>query len=302
MEKLTCQQAKDIPLVKFLETLGYWPVKIQNENLWFLSPLREEKTASFKVNTKLNVWYDHGLGKGGDIITFGTLYYNCTISELLSLLSNRFSAPLLSFHQQYLVAGEKKNTVQGKVDILDIRAITNPELITYLHSRAIPFEIADKYCKEVEFRIHEKKRIALGFLNNSGGYELRSRNFKGSSSPKDVTLIKEPGQNLTVIEGFFSFLSYQVITSQYPALLTNCLVLNSLSNFEKSRTLMESYDEIYLMLDRDQAGIKFVRRALEWNTEKYKDRSQLFFNHKDLNDWLTQKAVKEVQQRIRRGL
>jgi DNA primase len=68
MKKSTCKQAKEIPLVEFLQTLRYWPVKIQNENVWYRSPLREEKTASFKVNTKLNVWYDHGLGKGGDII------------------------------------------------------------------------------------------------------------------------------------------------------------------------------------------------------------------------------------------
>jgi hypothetical protein len=201
-----------------------------------------------------------------------------------------------------LVAGEKKNTPHRIIDILDSRAITNPELITYLQRRAIPFEIADKYCKEVEFMIQGKKRIALGFLNESGGYELRSKDFKGSSSPKDVTLINESGHNLTVIEGFFSFLSYQVISSQYPALLNNCLVLNSLSNFEKSRTLMETYDEINLMLDRDQAGIKCVRQAFEWNTGKYKNMSQLYSNHKDLNDWLTQKGVKDVQHRIPRRL
>lgn len=61
MEKLNCEQAKHIDLVDYLATLGHHPEKIRNNDYWYLSPLREEKTASFKVNRKLNVWYDHGV-------------------------------------------------------------------------------------------------------------------------------------------------------------------------------------------------------------------------------------------------
>ena len=35
-----------------------------------------------------------------------------------------------------------------------------------------------------------KPHIALGFKNDSGGYELRNEFFKGSNSPKDVTTFK----------------------------------------------------------------------------------------------------------------
>ena len=41
-----------------------------------------------------------------------------------------------------------------------------------------------------EFRIAQRTYKAIGFRNNSGGYELRNSWFKGSSSPKDVTLIR----------------------------------------------------------------------------------------------------------------
>jgi hypothetical protein len=61
MKKLTMAQAKQTDLVDYLAFLGHRPQKVRNEDYWYLSPLREEKTASFKVNRKKNVWYDHGV-------------------------------------------------------------------------------------------------------------------------------------------------------------------------------------------------------------------------------------------------
>jgi len=81
-------------LVDSLSTLGYQQARIRSANYWYLSQLREEKKPSFKVNRKLNCWYDHGLGKGGNRVDFGIFYHNCTLSELLHNLDNGFS-----FHQ-----------------------------------------------------------------------------------------------------------------------------------------------------------------------------------------------------------
>ncbi len=64
------QEVKQLDMVEYLEKLGYQPRKIRNNDFWYLSPLRDEKTASFKVNRKLNAWYDFGLGQGGNIIDF----------------------------------------------------------------------------------------------------------------------------------------------------------------------------------------------------------------------------------------
>lgn len=52
----------------YLHSLGYNPVKQQGGNLWYKSPFRQENEPSFKVNTELNLWYDFGAGKGGNII------------------------------------------------------------------------------------------------------------------------------------------------------------------------------------------------------------------------------------------
>lgn len=92
---LSLQDAKNIDMVDYLATLGYQPKKISNNDYWYLSPLREEKTASFKGNRKLNAWYDHGICKGGNTVDFGVLYHHCTIPELLQKLSGKFRNRLL---------------------------------------------------------------------------------------------------------------------------------------------------------------------------------------------------------------
>jgi DNA primase len=78
----------------------YEPIKIRNVDYWYLSPLRDEKTASFKVNRRLNKWYDHGLGKGGNIIDFAILYQDCTVGEFLQKFSDDFLFTSPSFIKQ----------------------------------------------------------------------------------------------------------------------------------------------------------------------------------------------------------
>ena len=297
------QEVKQIDMVEYLEQLGYQPQKISNKDYWYLSPLRQEKYTSFKVNRKLNLWYDHGTGKGGSIIDFGMLYHECSIPEFIQKLSQHFS-----FHRENISVQQPQPDTQGSQEALEpkIKAIaakplTNPTLCRYLNDRKIPLEIAEKYCKEVDFELYDKRYFAIGFENRSGGFELRNQHFKGSSSPKDVTQIQVSEANeIAVFEGFFSFLSYQTIHQKSTAPLTNFLVLNSLSFFEKSRQLMEENQKINLYLDRDIAGIKNTQRALEWNV-KYIDKSNSYKNHKDLNDYLIHKSPKIKQgQRLGR--
>lgn len=255
MQKLTCEQAKQIDIVDYLAGLNYQPKRIKNNDYWYTSPFREEKTPSFKVNRKLNSFYDHGLGKGGNLIDLGILLHHCTVREFLERLTN------FSFHPHTITrpipqyANEKRN-----IKIIAARPITSKELCNYLEERKIPLAIANKFCKEVEFELYHKRFTAIGFQNKAGGYELRNKYFKGSSTPKDVSLIDNHTEQLAVFEGFFSFLSFCAINKNLQAPLTNCLVLNSLAFFEKNGPLMEKYSQVHLVLDRDAAGIKHTRK------------------------------------------
>ena len=73
---MNIQEAKQIRIVDYLQSLGYTSVKQQGNNLWYKSPFRQETEASFKVNTDRNLWFDYGLGKGGNIITLAQELYS----------------------------------------------------------------------------------------------------------------------------------------------------------------------------------------------------------------------------------
>ncbi|HVU57731.1 MAG TPA: toprim domain-containing protein [Puia sp.] len=294
---ISCREAKQQDLVAYLERLGHLPKRVKGDDYWYLSPLREESDPSFKVNKKFNIWYDHGLGKGGNLIDFGVLYYGCTVKELLQRLDNHssFQQPPSgsSVHPtQKSVAKE-----ESKISILSATEINSPLLIEYLNTRKISLDIARKYCRQVAFQLYGKQITAIGFPNRSGGYELRNGNFKGSSSPKDITYIDNGQPSVAVFEGFFSYLSFHQLTQQQPT-ATNMLVLNSLAFLEKSRSLMEQHQAINLYLDRDRSGQQLTEKALQWD-RRYIDQRALYCGHKDLNEWLQHQSP-SFQQRHKR--
>ena len=300
-ETFTCERARQIDLVEFLATLGHYPTKMHNNDFWYLSPLRNEKAPSFKINRKMNVWYDHGSGKGGNIIDFGKVYYGCTVGQLLKKLA---SEPLPTFSSQQQPAGEKEETEDPhqRIMITAEREITDPALREYLGQRKIPLVIANRYCSEVDFELYGKKHTAIGFKNDRGGYELRNSYFKASTSPKDITTIRNGAEKISVFEGFFDFLSFQTtllsdrdLVRRLPKLHGDFLILNSLSFLEKSRELMEKHDRIALYLDRDERGIQKTERALLWS-EKYVDESIMYREFKDLNESLISEREQEIKQ------
>ncbi|HET7896859.1 MAG TPA: DNA primase, partial [Flavisolibacter sp.] len=196
---------KELDLVVYLESLGYAPQKIRNNDYWYLSPLRPENEPSFKVNRRLNAWYDHSLGKGGNLVDFGLLYHGCSVRELLQKMQ-----PFFSLHPPKSSPLLTENSTEAHIRIVRSGPLLHPALYRYLRERKINVAVAKQYIEEVHFALAGRSYYAFGFRNNQGGFELRNRYFKGSSSPKDSTLLEQKGATeLAVVEGFFSFLSYQ---------------------------------------------------------------------------------------------
>ena len=279
-QKLSIAEAKEMDMVQYLSLLGYEPSKIRNNDYWYRSPLREEKTPSFKVNRKLNRWYDHGLGKGGNIIDFGIDYYGCSVGEFLNKLNGGFS-----FQEPLKNIPKIKNEPEHQLKILKDVELSSYALIHYLEQRKIPVEIATQYCREVHYEVNGKNYYGIGFKNDSGGFEIRNPYFKASSSPKDITTIKSGSKEVAVFEGFTDFLSLRALHKNLPENSQDFVVLNSVSFFERARPFMEKHQAIQLYLDRDATGQNLTQRALSMST-KYIDKSSLYKNHKDLNDWL----------------
>lgn len=292
MKKLQCHQARQLDLVDYLSTLGYEPKRISHHDYWYHSPFRHERTPSFKVHRGMNVWYDHGMGVGGDLIDFATRYFNCSVSELLARLSDQTailsSAPVPP-------TPKKQEAPASKIQVVSVQSLADRSLVDYIQTRRVNLTIARQYCQEIDFILYGKTYTTIGFPNDRGGYELRSANFKGSSSPKDLSHIRLHQQNVNVFEGFFDFLSYQTLHPGRPT--ANALVLNSLAFFHRALPILEQHFQVNLYLDQDSSGRKQAAEAVHSNPEKYVDQSHLYQGHKDLNDWLIQQQINPYQSR-----
>ncbi|MET4545665.1 hypothetical protein ABIE26_002983 [Pedobacter africanus] len=276
-ERLTCKEVREFDLVDFLAGLGHLPVKVRGYDYWYLSPLREEKTASFKVNRKINRWFDFQLWQGGDLIAFATRYHNCTVGDFLRILSvgGARSAPLRTFPPPPPKADDTP-----AIKITYTSFISDPDLLHYLYQRRIPTQIADTHCVQATFVIGEKTYNAIAFKNDLGGYELRNSWFKGSTAPKAVTTIRcGAGISAAVFEGFFDMLSYLALIP-HPDPDQDLVVLNGLGMIPTLR-----HRTLYLFLDRDEPG-RIATLKLCGSSAAVKDCSDLYRNHKDLNDFL----------------
>ncbi len=171
---ISLNEARQIDMVDYLSKIGHSPSKIRNFDYWYLSPLREEKTPSFKINRKLNCWYDHGIGKGSNLIDFAILYHNYTVGDFLQEVKGNFS-----FHQP-LSLGQKENeeNFESKIKILSERSLSSLALERYLTHKRIPITVAKDYCKEVTYKLNDREYYSIGFKNDAGGYELRNQYYK----------------------------------------------------------------------------------------------------------------------------
>ena len=107
---MTIQEIKTIQISDFLANKGYEPVSKKGSKWWYLSPLHSERTASFKVDQTKNLWYDFGLGKGGNILDLAMeLYHTESISEVLHLMSQTAIIPI---QQRTAIKPEEKSSFE----------------------------------------------------------------------------------------------------------------------------------------------------------------------------------------------
>lgn len=289
---MNCKDAKNLSIVSYLNSIGVNHTKKHLNDYWYLSPLRSESTASFKVNDKLNVWYDHGLGKGGNLIDFGVLFHNCKIEHFLNILKGAD----FSFQQPPMASGEVVKAEKNEVKIEYNGSIKNAQLFAYLIDRGIEIAVIKKYCLQIDYQSGSTKISALAFKNNSGGYELRTQRLKSTISPKDFTFIEKGNYSaVAVFEGFIDFLSFCSTKTTLLEEPTNFIILNSLSFFERAKPVMESYQKVYLFLDNDAAGSTCTKIAMDLSTQ-FLNMASKYSPHKDLNDWLMKEKSKMIQR------
>jgi len=280
---MNIQEAKNIVLAEYLQSLGIAPCKKQGSSLWYKSPFREETEPSFKVNLARNEWYDFGAGMGGNILDF-VMEYNGTdsVPHVLKIIAGQVSAGTsaagsFSFRPQ---------TSLPAFEEIHIDTLSNPALIQYLKERNINIAFAVQICREVHFTANGKRYFTIGFENDMGGYELRNRYFKGCLSPKGITTIDNDSDTVMVFEGFMDFLSYLTLKNNgQPRIDT--VILNSVANLKKAIPFIESHRTIHSFFDNDEAGRKTASEIIRlFPTAEVIDQSHFYRDYKDLNDCL----------------
>lgn len=282
------KEIKSIPLASFLSRLGHEPAARKGTRLWYKSPLRQEHTPSFKVETALNCWFDFGLGRGGNIIYLAAeLYQSTDLRYLMRCIADSY--PVLSVPtvaSSFAPRHSAPSMEQFEVVPLDHRA-----LVAYLQERGIPAHIATANCKEAHYSVNGKFYFAVAFENVSGGWELRNRYFKGCRGRKDISYLPwardGPSTECAVFEGFMDYLSALTLDIISGA---DAIILNSVVNVNKTVPFLRGYRTINCYLDNDNAG----RNALSELTAIYGsiviDRSTLYSEFNDLNEYLTNRS------------
>ncbi|MBV5347081.1 toprim domain-containing protein [bacterium] len=306
---MALQEIKQISIRQYLADLGIYPAKDNSRYGMYHSPFREDHNASMKVDYPKNLWIDYGANEGGSLIDLVIRMENCSLHEAITKLERKYSYTDIGTYQSANIptsnfSFHRKNpdsdmkSPEPSIRILNVQPTSKPALIGYLHERRINIDIARIHCSEVHYSVNDKLYYAVGFLNDKGGYELRSKYFKGCTS-KDITSEKRNNHHCLLFEGFMDYLSFLTMKN-----IKNCpidvIVLNSLSNLPKVKNTLESYKSISLFLDNDQAGKRAVLE-LESIYKDVIDQSFLYSKHKDLNEYLCHKQQIQYQDLKKRS-
>ncbi len=233
---------------------------------------------------------------GGNPVDFLLRYFNCSIPELLA----RFGPDL---------SGQKPPRFEGKIAhegpydtgrlaVKLAHPIFAYPLKDYLHQRQIPLSVAQRFCKEVSFEVNGREYYGIGFQNDSGGWEIRNKNFKQSSSPKDITTLSCGAAEVKVFEGFFDFLSWHCLNPNVGQPPFDFVILNGAGMFDRALPFLSEHQRVGLWLDRDITGRRYTEYALSLG-DRFADESAFFSRHKDLNEWLVHRNdVPRQRQRL----
>jgi len=278
-------EPNQVDLVGYLKVNGHTPTKISFGNAWFRSPLRHEKTASFKVNLARNLWFDFGSGEGGTFIDLVMKMNHVNFKEALGMVGND--------NVTFIDHKPEPSEEHSRIKVEGTQPIRHSALIQYLNIRNVSLPIARLFLQEANYTVHGKRYFALAFKNDKGGFELRNAFFKTGSSPKYYTTI--PGTDdskINVFEGFMDFLSCCTYYNTVPGFPT--IVLNSLSFLSRIETALQQAREVYLFLDNDTAG-KTATQKVKDCCGKVTDWSQIIYpDHKDFNEFIMARKCIQV--------
>lgn len=115
---MNIEQSKKLSIIDFLDKENVTLKKKKGNAYWYLSPFRDEKTASFKVSKKENLWYDYAIKEGGDLVELVKRMYNKqSVSDALAYLASKSIATVDKAIETAIAAKEYTTTKMNDVKL-----------------------------------------------------------------------------------------------------------------------------------------------------------------------------------------
>ena len=304
--------AKKIDLPDLMLRLGYRPTRTikDGKELWYLSPFRNEKEASFHTSYLGGkwIWFDFG-DTGGTVIDFVMRHENYSdVRDALAFLRNIYrgkgkSSVSKSSQRKTVNTVEDRDGDQTKyatrLEFVSDSALTSKVVLSYLRNRSIDDTLAKEYLRLVRYRdknnATNRLYYSLGQKNLSGGWEIRSASdgrtrFKTALVVRDISVHFGTTQHcgvVSVFEGMIDHLSLLKMLN-VNRLTGDSIVLNSTSSYDRAVGYIRlvGYHTINTFLDNDRAGKALTERFKQEFGDNVHDWSPKFHPHKDLNDAL----------------
>ena len=289
----TAEQIKDlkqVSIVGYLARKGIYPTSKRGKCYLYLSPLREENTASFSVDTVRNTFLDFGNSndKTTSIIDLVVLMEKVSFLDACKILESYDGEKEIEFLEDKfsLSTVNTLNSETKNYEVTAVKDLQHPALIRYVEKRKITLHTAFSYLKEIHYKNAKGKFFGVGYKNDNGGYVLRSEIMKkpinlGHTGIK--TFAVAGSKNVSIFEGMFDFLS--AIEHYKSSPRCTAIVLNSVSNLSKAMPQLTGATTIYGYLDNDDAGRKATQRMRDAGLNIL-DQSKIYEGYKDFNEYL----------------
>lgn len=269
---MNIELANGIAMPEILQKLGCKPVKENKTNIWYHSPFRPDRTASFLVNTISNTWEDLGTGSSGNVVEFAAAYLKSndedfTGADALRWLKNMMLSPASLLY----LSGERPDESNTHYVLKSVYELEHPALIKTLQGKGISYELAKKYVKEVHIRdvTAEKIFAAIAVRNEANGYEFWNDFISGHVAPKNICFIRGSKTPKTdevhIFEKYTDFLC-AVSSQENEAFEGDAIILNSISCLPQiyPYVMTHPYKTINSWFGNDLAGTRATQCLKEF--------------------------------------
>lgn len=259
---------EQVSLTGLLARLGFQPAHTSGREIMYRNVLHEDrKKPSLCVNDNLGVWYDHGTGKGGNVIDFGLAFWpglgmKDVCGKVYEVMQQAVPATVSLL--KHTRRKQRKTLVQPYFKIDKVCELgKTPSIRQYLERRGI-WQEAQGILQEVHYHsVHSKLQprqfSAAGHRNDAGSWQVRNKYFKGCLGNKGLTLFPGDTRRMVIFKDIFDYLSWK---HDYPELSDSVLMINSFKQLEPAIKVAMRYPYLTVYFDHSPDGRQSLRQFI----------------------------------------